>query len=57
MAHVANNRITTVLAADDRFSRPLAATVRSIVSQLSPGRGLDLYLCDMGITARACRVR
>ncbi|MDX6393933.1 MAG: hypothetical protein QOJ73_4996 [Streptosporangiaceae bacterium] len=52
MAHVANNRITTVLAADDRFSRPLAATVASIVSQLSPGRELDLYLCDMGITAQ-----
>jgi lipopolysaccharide biosynthesis glycosyltransferase len=52
MAHVANNRITTVLAADDRFSRPLAATVRSVVSQLSPGRGLDMYLCDMGITTQ-----
>jgi len=47
---MADSRIATVLAADDRFSRPLAATVRSIVSQLSPGRGLDLYLCDMGIT-------
>jgi len=43
-------RIATVLAADDRFSRPLAATVRSIVSQLRPGRGMDMYLCDMGIT-------
>ena len=47
---MADSRIATVLAADDRFSRPMAATVRSIVSQLSPGRGLDLYLCDMGIT-------
>jgi lipopolysaccharide biosynthesis glycosyltransferase len=27
-------------------------TVRSVVSQLSPGRRLDMYLCDMGITAR-----
>src|SRR5215469_13806189 len=52
MARVADSRIVTVLAADDRFSRPLAATVRSVVSQLSPGRGLDLYLCDMGITAQ-----
>jgi lipopolysaccharide biosynthesis glycosyltransferase len=50
MARMADSRIATVLAADDRFSRPLAATVRSVVSQLSPGRGLDLYLCDMGIT-------
>jgi lipopolysaccharide biosynthesis glycosyltransferase len=48
---MADSRIATVLAADDRFSRPLAATVRSIVSQLTPGRRLDLYLCDMGITA------
>jgi len=47
---MADSRIATVLAADDRFSRPLAATVRSVVSRLSPGRGLDLYLCDMGIT-------
>jgi lipopolysaccharide biosynthesis glycosyltransferase len=47
---MADSRIAAVLAADDRFSRPMAATVRSIVSQLSPGRGLDLYLCDMGIT-------
>ena len=47
---MADSRIATVLAADDRFSRPMAATVRSIVAQLSPGRGLDLYLCDMGIT-------
>jgi lipopolysaccharide biosynthesis glycosyltransferase len=50
MARVAHGRITAVLAADDRFSRPLAVTVRSIVSRLSPGRGLDIYLCDMGIT-------
>jgi len=49
---MADDRIAAVLAADDRFSRPLAATVRSLVSQLSPGRGLDLYLCDMGITAQ-----
>ena len=49
---MADSRIATVLAADDRFSRPLAVTVRSIVSQLGPGRGLDMYLCDMGITAQ-----
>jgi lipopolysaccharide biosynthesis glycosyltransferase len=49
---VADGRIVTVLAADDRFSRPLAATVRSIVSHLSPGRELDMYLCDMGITGQ-----
>jgi lipopolysaccharide biosynthesis glycosyltransferase len=47
---MADSRIAAVLAADDRFSRPMAATVRSIVAQLSPDRGLDLYLCDMGIT-------
>ena len=49
---MADSRIAAVLAADDRFSRPLAATVRSIAAQLSPGRGLDLYLCDVGITAQ-----
>jgi lipopolysaccharide biosynthesis glycosyltransferase len=49
---MANSHITTVLAADDRFSRPLAVTVRSIIAHLSPGRTLDLYLCDMGITPR-----
>jgi lipopolysaccharide biosynthesis glycosyltransferase len=42
--------ITVVLAADDRFSRPLAVTVRSIVSHLSPERTMDMYLCDMGIS-------
>src|SRR5205814_828950 len=51
MACMADSPIAVVLAADDRFSRPLAATVASIVSQLSPGRELDLYLCDMGIGA------
>jgi lipopolysaccharide biosynthesis glycosyltransferase len=49
---LATSQITAVLAADDNFSRPLAATVRSIVSRLGPGRRLDMYLCDMGITAR-----
>ena len=44
------SRVMVVLNADDRFSRPLAVTIRSIVSQLSPGRTLDLYVCDMGIT-------
>ena len=47
-----SDRIPVVLAADDRFSRPLAVTVRSIVAHLRPGRELDLYLFDMGITAR-----
>jgi lipopolysaccharide biosynthesis glycosyltransferase len=48
---MSGNRITAVLAADDRFSRPLAVTVRSVISHLSPGREIDLYLCDMGISA------
>jgi lipopolysaccharide biosynthesis glycosyltransferase len=47
-----NSRITTVLAADDRYSRPLAATIQSIISRLRPGRELDLYLCDIGISAQ-----
>jgi lipopolysaccharide biosynthesis glycosyltransferase len=47
-----DRRIALVLAADDRFSRQLAATVRSVVARLSPGRELDLYLCDMGIAPR-----
>ena len=40
------------LAADDRFSRPLATTVRSITAHLTPGRELELHLCDMGIEPR-----
>jgi lipopolysaccharide biosynthesis glycosyltransferase len=44
--------IITVLAADDRFSRPLAVTIRSIVSNLTPGRSLTMYLCDMGIAQK-----
>ena len=47
---MADARVTVVLNADDRFSRPLAATIRSIISQLSPGRPLNMYVCDMGIT-------
>jgi lipopolysaccharide biosynthesis glycosyltransferase len=43
-------RVTVALAADDRFSRPLAVTVRSVVSHLSDGRALDMYVCDMGIS-------
>ena len=43
---------TVFLAADDRFARPLAATVRSVVAHLTPGRELDLHLCDMGIEPR-----
>ena len=54
---MADRRIAVVLAADDRFSRPLAVTVQSIVSQLRPGRELDLYLCDMGITTQKLRSR
>jgi lipopolysaccharide biosynthesis glycosyltransferase len=41
------------LAADEAFSRPLAVTVRSIVAHLTPGRELELHLCDMGTTARS----
>ena len=50
LARMSDSRITAVLAADDLFSRPLAATARSIVTHLAPGRSLDLYLCDMGIS-------
>lgn len=42
--------ISVVLASDDRFSRPLAVAVRSIVANLSADRALNLYLCDMGIS-------
>jgi lipopolysaccharide biosynthesis glycosyltransferase len=40
--------VIVVLAADEAFSRPLAVTVRSIVAHLTPGRELDLHVCDMG---------
>jgi lipopolysaccharide biosynthesis glycosyltransferase len=45
-----SERIVTVLAADDRFSRPLAVTIQSIIEHLTPGREMDMYLCDMGIS-------
>jgi lipopolysaccharide biosynthesis glycosyltransferase len=51
MARMADSRIATVLAADDRFSRPLAATVRSIVSRLGPGRGWTCTCVTWGSTA------
>src|SRR5262249_41933204 len=53
MARMTDSQIATVLAADDRFSRPLAATVRSIVSHLTPARRLDLYLSGTGIPTQS----
>src|SRR5438045_3615437 len=50
MAAMPDRAVTVFLAADDGFARPLAVTVRSIVAQLTPGRVLDLHLCDMGIS-------
>jgi lipopolysaccharide biosynthesis glycosyltransferase len=44
-----NSSITVVLAADDKFSRPLAVAVRSLVAHLRPDRPADVYLLDMGI--------
>lgn len=44
--------LTVFLSADDGFSRPLAVAVRSIVAHLTPGRALDLHLCDMGMSPR-----
>ncbi|MGD9723648.1 MAG: glycosyltransferase family 8 protein [Pirellulales bacterium] len=38
-----------VLAADDRFAMPLAATVRSALENLSPRATLQIYLLDAGI--------
>lgn len=38
-----------VLAADDKFARALAVAARSVVTNLSKGRTLDLYILDMGI--------
>jgi lipopolysaccharide biosynthesis glycosyltransferase len=45
-------RVVAALAADDNFTRPLAATVQSVVAHLSEGRTVDLYICDMGIAER-----
>jgi lipopolysaccharide biosynthesis glycosyltransferase len=39
-----------VLAADEGFALPLAATVRSALDNLAPGRRLNLYLLDGGIS-------
>ena len=39
-----------VLAADDNFAMPLAATVRSALENLSPERTLRLYVLDGGLS-------
>jgi lipopolysaccharide biosynthesis glycosyltransferase len=39
-----------VLAADEHFAMPLAATVRSALENLSAGKRLQLYILDAGIT-------
>ncbi len=39
-----------VLAADEGFAMPLAATVRSALDNLAPGRKLNLYVLDGGIS-------
>jgi lipopolysaccharide biosynthesis glycosyltransferase len=46
-----SERVPVVMAADDGFRRPLAVTIRSMVAHLTPGRSVDLYLCDMGLSA------
>jgi lipopolysaccharide biosynthesis glycosyltransferase len=38
-----------VVAADENFAMPLAATVRSALDNLSPGRKLRIYVLDGGI--------
>jgi lipopolysaccharide biosynthesis glycosyltransferase len=38
-----------VLAADDHFAMPLAATIRSALDNLAPGRKLRIYVLDAGI--------
>ena len=40
-----------VLAADDNFAMPLAATVRSALDNLAPGRKLRIYILDGRIEA------
>jgi lipopolysaccharide biosynthesis glycosyltransferase len=39
-----------VLAADESFALPLAVTVRSALESLSPGRKLNLYVLDGGLS-------
>ena len=38
-----------VLAADDNFAMPLAATIRSALENLAPDRMLRIYVLDGGI--------
>jgi len=40
-----------VLAADENFAIPLAATLRSVIDNLSPERMLRIYILDAGIGA------
>lgn len=43
------NDPAVVLAADDNFAMPLAATVRSALDNLAAGRKLNIYILDGGI--------
>jgi lipopolysaccharide biosynthesis glycosyltransferase len=47
---VAGRDPVVVLAADENFAMPLAATVRSALDQLSPDRVLRIYVLDAGLT-------
>lgn len=42
--------VVVAVAADDRFARPLAVTLKSVLDTWEGGRALDLYVFDMGIT-------
>lgn len=45
-----NGEPAVVLAADDSFGMPLAATIRSALDHLAPERRLDIYVLDGGLS-------
>jgi len=49
---VAGEPINLVIAADDKYSMPLATTVRSVIDTLKNNARLDVYVLDGGISDR-----
>jgi lipopolysaccharide biosynthesis glycosyltransferase len=43
--------IRIVMASDEGYARPLAVAAQSVLANLGPGRGVEFYFLDMGISA------
>lgn len=49
---LANEEITVVLAADNNYAMPLATTICSVVTNISPDKILNIYVLDGGISQK-----